>query len=195
MGGPILNTIFFHEDDHSQIELLPKQNKKFCVAQIDSIEANQAPSKKHSASRTDDKTYAPVELKSLKLSFKELDSDLSSKLNKFDKVFTGYGKTSVECASVYAYGSEKNGIIFVECSNNGTVSSIWFSDSLLVLPNIFRKRNLIFVDWAWLFICDVEDDESYANYVNDKNEVMKNRSKVLKGKFNAQRYKPWWHFW
>lgn len=190
-----MKTIFFHEDDHSQIELIPEQNKLYCLEQFNAIEQSYTQSSDPSLAQLHVRESTQAELESLNISFTEIDTFLSSKLCKFDKVVTGYGNAKIVCPSVYAYGCETTGVIFIECSKDKIVSSIWFSDALLEIPQVFKNKGLIFVDWAWTILCDVDDHQEYANYVNEKNKVIQKRSDILKQKIKAKAAEPWWKFW
>ncbi len=102
-------TIYFHEDDFCQIQLLPASNWGHCAQQLGELsefaEAHRAPGGGWTEvyMRQDE----PESIASLALQVDQLRNLLARSLEPFDRVDTGYGSRRDPCEHTRAWGATK----------------------------------------------------------------------------------------
>lgn len=149
-------TIFFHEDDFCQVEMSPIENENLIRKEFETIKGLSAGTDTRYGF---DKIYVRGEPKT-PLSDRQIDKDdldsilISYKLQRADKVLTGYGSTYCVMANhSYAFGDAADGICYKV--HGHTVTHIWLLGHLSATPGATRKvlemlgkrYNLVLVDW------------------------------------------------
>lgn len=182
-----MKSIYFHEDDYCQIEILPVQNYNYFKQEIDKINDF---SEKHQVADgigwTDMyiRNESPITLKELKIPIEKLSASLQRVVCKFDSVYTGYSSYREVCKSTFAYGDTDDVVVFFDFDKEqNLVTSIWMTldirneaqiDSakqiLKALSGIYK---LILVDWGWGFLSELEDIPDIEHYLNKREEVFK----------------------
>lgn len=120
-----MRTVFFHEDDYCQLEILPLTARGFCLKEIANIGDF---SKNHQADfgftdvyLLEDSAHKLVELA---LRPEQLDTALSF-LPSYDRVETGYASQRVECTETHAKGNGRGQTVFWSVDKDGLVDAIW----------------------------------------------------------------------
>lgn len=176
----IKDSVFFHEDDYCQIELLPVQNLFTKHGETVVIKDY---SEKHF---TEDgfiniisRNQVALPLSKLNITYYDFQSLLKQDaLFHFDKIYTGYSSYRELKKNIHGFGFE-NYILYYEFCNN-LILNAWvdynnISDTLNVYPeklqNAFFKLgedlNLILVDWNQLTTIILKNKTSVTDYVTD----------------------------
>lgn len=145
-----MKTLYYHEDDYRQIELVPIENEVFVQKEI-----------KYLLDEEDENGISPsdlptIELSEYKISSAELDAILSSVAVKSEKVTTGYSTYIDVCDDAMGYCLHKIRIYFE--FKDEYVTCIWFDlpmenerevdDLYKILKPISQKYDLLFVHWT-----------------------------------------------
>ena len=174
-------SVYFHEDDYGQIEVLPVNNWGFCARQIGEIntfsEQHRAPG---GMGWTD--VYVqreePAKLASLTLDADAVSRALSQDLQNFDRVTTGYSSHVEECKSTLAFGSDRDCVIFISTNEAQAVSNIWLglggpgeaerAALLSALRSLSAFSSLLLVDWAWGRLFLLDDENAISQYLVER---------------------------
>lgn len=171
-----MRTVYFHEDDYCQLEVLPLTAKDFCCAQMDQIAAFAADHQR-GAGYTDIyiRESCPQEMKDLHLQAEQLKITLAF-LPVFDRVDTGYSSYRVEAAYTKAMGYSNDLAVFWSENETGFVDKIWLSlwmkaenqaEARQLLCALGTMGPLLLADWAWGVYVDLTDEEAIACYIKE----------------------------
>lgn len=174
------DSIFFHEDDYCQIELLPIENILTKRNEIDL-------SKQHFEYRLNPDGFTqalirnqisyPIEYLNIKM--EEFEKALSDDiLFKFKSVYMGYSTQKIIKKNTRGFGFE-NYILFYEFETE-IITKAWIvykslSDTLNIYPanlknalfKLGKKYNLILVDWNVFTTILLNDNIKLSNYVQE----------------------------
>ncbi|GAB1856115.1 hypothetical protein MHTCC0001_09500 [Flavobacteriaceae bacterium MHTCC 0001] len=169
------NSIFYHEDDYLQVEIIPSDNFDELIKQAENV---QDFAEKHfdGGGYTDIMVREEngVKLKEREIKPKELDLILSElPIRKCTDVSTGIRPGEIKSKNTYGYGENYNGIFFN--FNSNSVTGIWIAgspnieDKILVkiLNDIGKKWSLLLMDWNSLELVDLKDKEQIEKYLKD----------------------------
>lgn len=173
-----MTSIYFHEDDFCQIEILPIENLGFCLKQAGCIE-EFAKTHKSGIGYTDmyvrDET--PLSLADKKIVPSQLKNALQGITKEFDEVYSGYSSYREKCEFTHAFGNDKNIVLFFDVKN-GIVKNIWLTldtdkeDDILTAKNIFsalsRIGSFIIADWGWSYIEDIGNHLEIEKYLRQR---------------------------
>ncbi|WP_299229723.1 hypothetical protein [uncultured Psychroserpens sp.] len=166
----VKGTIFYHEDDFCQIEIIPKENLSDLLKQADNI-----------ADFTAEKGYSDiyvreenkVSLKSREIERTELEKLLTELgTEKHTEVITGYGSDyRVKSENTIGYGKEYSAVYFD--FENDKVKNIWITNLfglnhekvVDVLSKIGEKWNLVLMDWNSSELIDLSNKEMINKYL------------------------------
>jgi hypothetical protein len=189
---------FFHEDDYCQRELLPVDNLAFCLRQNAAIA-------EHSAATFDGHGWKdvyvreerpPSPLVALQIPLESIRAALMQIAPAYDSVETGYGSSHREpCANTVAFGQDRRAALYVTFDDNSIVETMWCDepqDWLLALPN---AHQLLFVDWAWGFVCPLAEQGHFRAHLADREAHWRRFSQELEERRRHERRKRWWQFW
>lgn len=168
------SSIFFHEDDYKQVEIVPSENFGELIKQAENV---QDFAEKH----FDGGAFTDImireengfKLKNRGIKPRELDLILLHlPINKYTEVSTGIRPGEMNSENTYGYGENYNGIFFD--FEFDSVTGIWIVGSpevqnkefVQVLNNIGNKWNLLLMDWNSLELIDLKDKEQIENYLN-----------------------------
>lgn len=168
------NSIFYHEDDYKQVEIIPFENFKELIKQAENV---QDFAEKHfeRGGYTDMMVREEngFKLKQRGIEPKELDLILSElPFKKYTNVSTGIRPGEMNSENTYGYGENYNGIFFDFESDS--VTGIWISGSpemknkefVEILNKIGNKWSLLLMDWNSLELIDLKDKEQIEKYLN-----------------------------
>ena len=169
-------SVWFHEDDSCQIELLPKVCLDFARREVRAIydfsRAHEAPG---GVGWTD--VYMqkppPVPFGTLCIALAELASIVPPALEFFEHVTTGYGAHVETAENTVAWGNGRSGLIFADTDSARVVQHVWFmhfaSADVPVVGSFLSacagKWGLILADWAWCQVVDLRDDDAVKQYL------------------------------
>jgi hypothetical protein len=167
------NSIFYHEDDYRQVEIVSSENFEELIKQAENVQdfADQ---------HFDGSGYTDVivrEDNGLKLNQRgigtnELDSFLSELgLVKYSEVSTGIRPGEMESKNTIGYGQNYRAIFFDY--ETDTVQSIWITGTpdvektlyAEVLNKVGMKWNLLLMDWNSLELIDLRNKEQIEKYL------------------------------
>jgi hypothetical protein len=173
--------IYFHEDDHCQQELLPREALPFAEAQVIQIaefaNAHLAPG---GAGWTDVyvRQKPSVSFRALGMKKEDFDVAISPHLPPFDLVYTGYSSYRERCRKAAAWGTAQHNAIFADWDDEGIITNVWtqFFDSdeksLLAASKAVAALGslhaLIYVDWAWRYTCEIINEEAFSSPLRNK---------------------------
>tara|TARA_R110001606_G_C15253694_1_gene637689 strand:+ start:481 stop:975 length:495 start_codon:yes stop_codon:yes gene_type:complete len=161
--------LFFHEDDQE-------------MGDIDLV-SNYVAYPGNTWEIANAQVYSPadkkVKFESANILLSEVEEILANLLPKFERVKTGYGRTSWEFKCGAAYGSDHSFAVILE--NSGVqVKSIWFLISEIsekekeALKELFSylasKGEFLFSDNHWNFQCKTSEWNLFEAYCADKFE-------------------------
>lgn len=173
--------IFFHEDDYCQVEIVTASNRDSYLKEIEQIQ-------EFADEHSDGIGYTDMYIRQdnqcptadMKISFQNIDKNISCYLHKFNSVKTGYSSYACECESTVGYGFKELSI-FLEHENE-IVKNIWITgfarnqNHLETFTNVLEylgKLDLILVDWNVGIVVNLNDKEEIEKYlsygINDSN--------------------------
>ena len=167
------NSIFYHEDDYRQVEIVPSENFEKLIRQAENVQdfADQ---------HFDGSGYTDImvrddngfKLNQRGIIVNELDSFLSELgLEKYTEVSTGIRPGEMKSKNTIGYGKNYRAIFFDY--ETDTVQSIWVSGTPEVektlyaetLNKIGMKWNLLLMDWNSLELIDLRNHEQIGKYL------------------------------
>ena len=168
-------TIFFHEDDHGQLELLPIEAWAYCQQEMglvaDFAQAHAVPGGYSDSYLRD----AAPDLAALSLPFARLAEVVTPIWPAFDRVETGYGSCRKEAQHTRAFGVNGNLALFCSVNEQETVEELWLAlvikdeqqlaDVKRVLTAIAALAPLLFTDWNELTCVPLSDKEAVEQYL------------------------------
>jgi hypothetical protein len=182
--------IYFHEDDYCQQQLLPHGAAAYAEAEIKKIDdfadAHQA---SDGLGWTDVyvRQEAPVELLTLRITKELFNQTVSPFLPPFDIVYTGYTSHHEECRKTAAWGKSQECALFADWDEDGIICNAWaefFEEDEASITGVTQAVTalgkiypLIYVDWAWSYVCDVTDQNSFAFLLRKKLKTIANNTK------------------
>lgn len=180
-----MKSIYFHEDDYCQIEILPIQNYNYCKKEIEKIEDFSEEHKVDGGIGWTDvyvRGENPIPLAELNISIDMLSSLLEEITTKFETVKTGYSSYREVCQHIIAYGKSNDVVLFFDFDKGSNyVKNIWLTldvsnekerDSAKKILSVLSKvHELILVDWCWDFVTKLNDSLSIENYLNERIEA------------------------
>ena len=163
-------TIFYHEDDFCQIEIVPKENLSDLLKQADNIADFSA---ENGYSDIYVREENKVSLKSREIDKTELEKLLTELgTEKHTEVITGYGSDyRVKSENTIGFGKEYSAVYFD--FENDKVKNIWITnlfglnnDKVVdVLSKIGEKWNLVLMDWNSSELIDLSNKEMINKYL------------------------------
>lgn len=208
-------TVFFHEDDYCQIQLLPLQNWDHCQKQIGAIEDFSAQHVIPGVGWSDMymRPSEPITLAALAIRDADLHDTLTSSLLPYDRVQTGYSSHAEDCRNTRGFGFESDFAVFYEYDDHGIVTATWLDlygpaaseqkKLLAALGAVSQLGKLLYVDWGWCRLYALEDGASLMSYLHEREQrfasirakwdEQRNERAALLGESEIQ--KPWWRFW
>lgn len=174
---PLPKTIYFHEDDYCQIEILPFSLWDYCVDEMEKIDEF---SKDHKTEFGWSDIYlrnnSPGFLSDLSIPVGVFKERVEKTLTPYSKVSTGYSSYVEDCDNCLAWGMDEGKFtIFVDFNNENLISAAWLDFGLLrenTLPlildtfnNLPRYNELMIADWRWSKVACIGDNESLRNYL------------------------------
>ncbi|MEN9493671.1 MAG: hypothetical protein RJA63_4120 [Pseudomonadota bacterium] len=200
-------TIYFHEDDFCQIQLLPARNWGHCAQQLGELsefaEAHRAPGGGWTEvyMRQDE----PESIASLALTVDRLGTLLASSLEPFDRVDTGYGSRRDPCEHTRAWGFDEDCAVFLEFAHDGTVQHIWLGlgrpgaeaqrSLLKALGDLGNLHPMLLVDWGWGRLFRADDGASLASYLAEREAHWSGIAEATHASKSERMARPWWKFW
>jgi hypothetical protein len=176
----IKDSVFFHEDNYCQIELLPVQN---LLSKRNEADATKEQSEE---ALTDDgfitissRTETRYPLDKLKISVTDFESVLKEyALFDIKNVYTGYSTQRLLKNNIHGVGFE-NYVLYHEFNNN-IITRAWldynvFSDTLNGYPESLQSAllkiglvyDLILVDWNQLVTIVLRNESALTNYIDE----------------------------
>ncbi|MDE6785374.1 MAG: hypothetical protein K2J26_08410 [Ruminococcus sp.] len=169
-------TVYFHEDDYCQTEILPLAAKKFCLKQIGEIDEFAV---RHSEGIGFSDMYvrdeSPHSISEAGISQEKI-AEVLDFLPEFDEVDSEYMHYIGDSQLVFARGIDNHMAVFWEKDENGIISAMWFG--IYVIPenrDIWCKTlialgsiaPLLLVDWCAGICVDLADVKEIENYINE----------------------------
>lgn len=169
-----LKKVFYHEDMYLQVEILPKENLAFCNNQINSI-IDFSNDHRDGFGFTD--MFVP-ENESIKLESKNIQYDaikdiLSSHMDFYKDVYTGYGSYEVKCSNTVGFGFDTLQIL-VNFNDKNTIKNIWingFTESIKEVECFAKSLielginyDLIICDWESTSLIDLKEKDQVEEY-------------------------------
>jgi len=172
----IIDSVFFHEDNYCQIELLPIQNLFSENSAMQNYSNENFNGDGFITATARDETKFP--LYKLEISYSSFVLIVEKiALFSIEKVYTGYLSHRVLKNNISAYGFE-NYILYIE-SNNGLISKLWidyylFSDTLNGYPHTLQttlyelglKYELVLVDWNEFLTVILKNNNQLNEYIS-----------------------------
>lgn len=179
-----MRNIFFHEDDYCQIEILPKENYNYCIAQCSNIEdfANNHMDA-DGCGYTDIyiRNNNQIPLSTLNLSKDYLKKCMENILPKFDRVETGYSSYRIEAKNTCAYGFNENITVFFDYDENDIIQNIWLTLDIYeknditntekLLHKLSETSELLLVDWGWSEAYLLTETEPIVQYLRRRENI------------------------
>ncbi|KSA11582.1 hypothetical protein [Maribacter dokdonensis] len=163
-------TIFYHEDDFCQIEIVPKENLSDLLKQADNINDFTA---ENGYSDIYVREENKVSLKTKQIDKSELEN-LLAKLGteKHTEITTGYGSDyRVKSENTIGYGKDYSAVYFD--FDNELVNNIWITNLsglnnenvIKVFSEIGEKWNLVMMDWNRSELINLSNKKMIEKYI------------------------------
>jgi hypothetical protein len=186
--------IYFHEDDYCQQELLPREALAFVEREIKKSDefaaAHVAPG---GIGWTDlyIRQDPPMTVSALRMTREDFDAAISPYLPSFDRVYTGYSTYRERCKKAAAWGTSQQNAIFVDWDDEGIIKNVWtqffesdgksISAASKSIAALGMLHSLIYVDWAWSFVCEIFNEEAFASRLRSKLADIAGRANKING--------------
>lgn len=167
-------TVYFHEDDYCQIEILPLNAKNFCLKQIGEIDEFAV---RHSEEFGFSDMYVRDESPHL-ISEAEISQEKIAEvldfLPEFDEVDSEYIRWIEDSEPVFSRGIDNNTAVFWEKDENGIISAMWLGMYIIpenrdiwqrILTALGSIAPLLLVDWCGGMCVDLTDTKEIKNYI------------------------------
>jgi len=172
-----MTSIYFHEDDFCQIEILPVENLAFCLKQAGRItefadEHREGVGFSHMYMRED----ASASLRSKKILAADLKNLLMGILPEFDEIYMGYGRYRETCEFTNAFGQNENVVLFYE-QEAEFVKNIWLKlevgnsadieSAMGIFGVLSQMGEFLIADWEWGFVEVLKNVGSVMDYLEE----------------------------
>lgn len=171
-----MNSIYFHEDSHCMIELIPESALPECKAEMDQVSEF---SKAHWDGTAWTSIYIREDqtgfMESLQIGKSQLESVLEPFLTRYDTVYTGYSAYREECPTIMAWGDQTRAALFAEFNPDGFLHALWFSEVFFPVADPKRWLSVIealntlcpfhLADWWWQIQIDCREKETLRKYL------------------------------
>jgi hypothetical protein len=178
-----MREIFFHEDDCCQQQLLPRSASGNVLTELkkkcDFADAHRAPNGFGWTDMYVLQDFSP-ELRALRIDKVEFAEIVSPFLQPFDLVFTGFSSYREQCRMTGAWGRSRACSLFADWNEAGIISNVWAGffepdeESILAataaVAAIGKRFSLLYVDWAWDYLCDADDELTFSSLLRAKME-------------------------
>jgi hypothetical protein len=157
-----MDSLWFHEEDYCQIELLPKAAENFARRQAGEIDTFSAAHDDGGQGWTDIyvRREPPASLGALRIALIDVENLIPPEFHRFDKVTTGYS-THVEPAAQTVAWQAGGGTVFVGHDDGGIVDAVWFSDVNLGMEELLLRLGarwpVVLAHWPWSRVVDLSD--------------------------------------
>lgn len=169
-----MRTVYFHEDDYCQCEILPLMAKEHCLREMGEIEVF---AEEHREGPFFNDVYlrgdSPHTLRELNLRSEQLEAVLDF-LPAFDRVETGYSTYREECKDTYARGFNDNLAVFWDTDEGGVVKALWLviwvkAENVDIVRRIYTALGsvapLLLADWNWSACVDLTNQNEIEQYI------------------------------
>lgn len=171
-----MRSVFFHEDDYGQVEVLPAVAYDYCAEEMRRLDEF---ADVHRAGLGFTDCYMrgepPDSLASLGVTLQALHSTIGTVLPRFDQVFTGLHSHRDPCRSVYAWGLDDTAVAFASIGKSDVVQSIWLSlhgvsaeridEWCLALGSLPHSSEMLLADWNSSQLVRFKDKQGLASYL------------------------------
>lgn len=167
-------TVYFHEDDYCQIEILPLTAKKFCLKQIGEIdEFVDKHSEEFGFSYMYVRDESPHSIREVEISQEKI-ADVLDFLPEFDEVDSEYLRWIEDSEPVFSRGIDNHTAVFWEKDENGIISAMWLGMYIVpenrdvwyrILTVLGSIASLLLVDWCAGICVDLTDTKEIENYI------------------------------
>lgn len=174
-----MRSIYFHEDDYCQIELLPLSNWNHCLSQMQQInEFSEA--RKIDVGWTDIylRPDAPQELGSLSIDLNAMKLAIGSLFQPYDAVTTGYSSYVENCPNTVAWGNTEALTIFADYDETQVIKHIWLSigmlnsteakEALLMFQSLPKCAEMLLANWNWGRLISLKDEHELESYLSQE---------------------------
>lgn len=167
------NSIFYHEDDYRQVEIVPNENFNELIRQAENIQD-------FTSDNSEGAGYSEIFVREegdFKLinrainrdQLEEIFSELPTK--KYTEVTTGIQPDEMKSENTIGYGENYNGVFFDYKSD--LVTGIWISGEttfpkenfIQVLNKLGHEWNLLLMDWNSLELIDLKNKKQIEKYL------------------------------
>lgn len=167
-------TIFYHEDDFCQVEIVPNENLNRLIKEAENI-VNHSDENLDRVGFTDIhvREESTIQLLDRKIQVSELKEILSELSLEFHEIVsTGIRVNEMLSENTQAYGENYNGIFF-NYDDDNLVINIWILGELDdaspkfkdIMNEIGKKWSLLLMDWNSLEIIDLREPNQIENYL------------------------------
>ena len=138
-------------------------------------------------------------LKDLNIHIDALRLAISDKLPEYDVVTTGYSSYEEVCKNTIGFGADTSSKLFVQIADEGTICAAWSSEPMVEFLNLNSLGGLLYVDWAWGFVCPLSDHEVFLGHIAERIEFSREQFAQFENERALRQYsnarKKWWQFW
>jgi hypothetical protein len=196
MGWRFARSVFIHEDDQGQVELLPVANWRFCEDQLREVAQEQA----SGTVWTDIHRYGkePSSLAGLRITARSMQELIGAEFIQSNRITTGDSlqRWSLERATAFSFGSSP--VFFVHRDTQGFVLAVWLEPSVhsresedalaQALLRLGKAHPLLLVDRLLVRLADLSDTASVHGYIGSRSDHTR---QVVE---STARQRPWWKF-
>ena len=162
-------TVYFHEDDYCQIEILPLSAEKFCLKQIGEIFGfTEKHTEEYGFSDIYIRNENPHSIREAGISHEKI-SEILDFLPEFDEVTSEYLQWIEDSKPVFSRGIDNDTAVFWEKDENGIISAMWLG--MYIIPeNCYMWHKILTAPimlayWNAGICIDLTDSEEIENYI------------------------------
>ena len=167
-------SVYFHEDDYCQIEILPLSAEKFCLKQIGEIFGlTEKNNEEYGFSDMYIRSESPHSIQEAEISDEKI-SEILYFLPEFDEVTSEYLCWIEDSKPVFSRGIDNDTAVFWEKNENGIISAMWLGMYIVpenchtwqkILTVLGNTAPLMLADWNAGICIDLTNAKEIENYI------------------------------
>ncbi|MDE6425689.1 MAG: hypothetical protein K2K89_06095 [Ruminococcus sp.] len=167
-------SVYFHEDDYRQIEILPLSAEKFCLKQIGEIFGlTEKHNEEYGFSDMYIRNENPHSIREVGISHEKI-SEVLDFLPEFDEVTSEYLCWIEDSKPVFSMGIDNDTAVFWEKDENDIISAMWLGMYIVpenchtwqkILTVLGNTAPLMLADWNAGICIDLTNAREIENYI------------------------------
>ena len=204
-----MRSVFIHDDDCWQIELLPISTWQFCERELREIQEFLQDNPDDSGVGWREiytPSPPPFSFADLHLTARSMHALIGRDFIRWNRVTTGYHAQVVPLDGAVAFSFGTASVFFVHQNAQGFVGAVWLEPSVhsehsedalaQALGRLGRAHRLLVVDRKHGRLADLSDSVAVGEYIRSRSDHARPiAERIREDPESKARQRPWWKFW